>query len=93
MELRCSRDVRVLYTKFASGENRGDSQLRKGRAGVLFVIPAAIILFMALTTQSQNRSSAKKAAAGEKEAGAVKERHLTPRAAEWVDATLRKMSV
>jgi len=67
--------------------------LRKGRAGVLFVIPAAIILFMALTTQSQNRSSAKKAAAGEKEAGAVKERHLNPRAAEWVDATLRKMSV
>jgi beta-N-acetylhexosaminidase len=92
LELRCSRDVRVLYTKFASGETRGDSKLRKGRAGVLSVIPAAIILFMALTTQSQNRSSAEKAAAGEKPE-AVKGQHLTPRAADWVEATLRKMSV
>jgi beta-glucosidase-like glycosyl hydrolase/CubicO group peptidase (beta-lactamase class C family) len=48
---------------------------------------------MAITAQSQNRSSAEKAAAAEKDAAATKARHLTPRAAEWVETTLRKMSV
>jgi beta-glucosidase-like glycosyl hydrolase/CubicO group peptidase (beta-lactamase class C family) len=48
---------------------------------------------MALTAQSQNRPSVEKAAAAGKEAGAIKGRHLTPQAAEWVEATLRKMSV
>jgi len=56
-------------------------------------IPAAIIFFMAITAQSQNRLSARKTAAAEKGAAATKARHLTPRAAEWVEATLRKMSV
>jgi beta-glucosidase-like glycosyl hydrolase/CubicO group peptidase (beta-lactamase class C family) len=80
----------VLYTNFASGEYRGDPQLRKGRAGVLFAIPAAITILMAITAQSQNRSSAEKAASTDKK---PETRHLTLRASEWVEATLRKMSV
>ena len=72
--------------------NRGDSQLRKGRVGVLFVIPAAIIILMALTARSQSRSSAGKAAAAEKQTGTTNARHPTPRASEWVESTLRKMS-
>jgi len=67
--------------------------LRKGRVGVLFVIPAAIIILMALTARSQIRSPAGKAAAAEKQAEATKTRHPTPQASEWVESTLRKMSV
>jgi beta-glucosidase-like glycosyl hydrolase/CubicO group peptidase (beta-lactamase class C family) len=45
---------------------------------------------MAITAQSQNRSSAEKAASTDKK---PETRHLTLRASEWVEATLRKMSV
>jgi len=45
---------------------------------------------MAPTAQSQNRSSAEKVPAAQKRTEA---RRLTPRASEWVEATLRKMSV
>jgi beta-glucosidase-like glycosyl hydrolase/CubicO group peptidase (beta-lactamase class C family) len=48
---------------------------------------------MALTARSQSRSSAGKAAAAEKQTGAENARHPTPRASEWVESTLRKMSV
>jgi beta-glucosidase-like glycosyl hydrolase/CubicO group peptidase (beta-lactamase class C family) len=48
---------------------------------------------MALTARSQSRSSAEKAAAAEKQTGATNPRHLTPQASEWVESTLRKMSV
>jgi len=47
---------------------------------------------MALTARSQSRSSAGKAAAAEKQTGTTNARHPTPRASEWVESTLRKMS-
>ena len=65
--------------------------MRKGRVGVLFVIPAAIIILMALTARSQSRSSTGKAATAEKQE-ATNARHQTARASEWVESTLRKMS-
>jgi beta-N-acetylhexosaminidase len=69
--------------------------LRKGRVGVLFVVPAAIIFLMAHTARTQSRSSAAKATAAEtKSAATSKAAHrLSPAASQWVEATLRKMSV
>src|SRR5712672_4384450 len=72
----------------------GDSHLRKGRFGVLVVIPAAIIFLMAHTARTQSRSSASKPAAAEKKAAPAKSaRRLSPAASQWVESTLRKMSV
>jgi beta-N-acetylhexosaminidase len=70
--------------------------LRKGRLGVLFVIPAAIIFLMAHTARTQSRSSAAKpasAAADKTTAPGQTARRLSPAASQWVEATLRKMSV
>jgi beta-glucosidase-like glycosyl hydrolase/CubicO group peptidase (beta-lactamase class C family) len=47
---------------------------------------------MALTARSQSRSSTGKAATAEKQ-GTTNARHLTPQTSEWVESTLRKMSV
>jgi beta-N-acetylhexosaminidase len=68
--------------------------LRKGRVGVLFVIPA-IIFLMVHTARTQNRSSAPKAGATEKKSslGGKTAQHPSPAASQWVEATLRKMSV
>jgi beta-N-acetylhexosaminidase len=70
--------------------------LRKGRnAGVLLVIPAAIIVLMAHTARSQSRSSAAKSPAVEKKSAQnrVGSARLSPAASQWVEATLRKMTV
>ena len=68
--------------------------MRKGRFGVLVVIPAAILFLMAHTARTQSRSSAAKPAAAEKKSAPAKPvRRLSPAASQWVEATLRKMSV
>jgi len=69
--------------------------LRKGRVGVLFVVPAAIIFLMAHTARTQSRSSAAKTTAAETKSAAPSkaDRRLSPAASQWVEATLRKMSV
>ncbi len=60
----------------------------KGRkAGVLLLIPAALIVFMAHTS-AKMPDLADNAAAKDAET-----RHVTPEANKWVEATLRKMSV
>jgi beta-glucosidase-like glycosyl hydrolase/CubicO group peptidase (beta-lactamase class C family) len=48
---------------------------------------------MAHTARTQNRSSAPKAGAADKKAVAPSGRRLSPAASQWVEATLRKMSV
>jgi beta-N-acetylhexosaminidase len=68
----------------------------KGRsAGVLFLIPAAIILLMVHIAHSQSRStSAETPVAGhENSAKGGEERHVPAVDNKWVEATLRKMSV
>jgi beta-N-acetylhexosaminidase len=68
--------------------------LRKGRVGVLFVIPA-IIFLMAHTARTQSRSPAANPAAAKKkstEPGKTGHR-LSPAASQWVETTLRKMTV
>jgi beta-N-acetylhexosaminidase len=62
--------------------------LRKGRtAGVLFLFPAALIVFMAHT-------SAKIPEVGQKSTAKDWDvRHVSPEAHKWAEATLRKMSV
>src|SRR6267154_2404162 len=73
----------------------GDSHLRKGRVGVLLLIPAAIIFLMAHTARTQSRSSAAKPGAAKKkssEPGKPSQRS-SPAASQWVEATLRKMTV
>ena len=69
--------------------------MRKGRVGVLFVVPAAIIFLMAHTARTQSRSSAAKTTAAETKSAAPSkaDRRLSPAASQWVEATLRKMSV
>jgi beta-N-acetylhexosaminidase len=69
--------------------------LRKGRAGVLFVIPAAIIFLMAHTARTQSRSSAAKTSAAAPKSTSRKNAApgLSPAASQWVETTLRKMSV
>jgi beta-N-acetylhexosaminidase len=76
-------------------ERCGDSHLRRGRAGVLLVLPAAMIFLMAHTAQTQNRSSTAKTAATEPQspAAAKAKHHPGPGASHWVENTLRKMSV
>src|SRR5690242_5751998 len=72
----------------------GDPQLRRGRRGVLFVIPAAILFLMANTAKTQSRSSAAKPAAAQKKTAPTKTSgRLSPVASQWVEATLRKMTV
>jgi beta-N-acetylhexosaminidase len=69
--------------------------LRKGRAGVLFVIPAAIIFLMTHTARTQTRPSPAKSAAQRKSAdpSANTADRLSPAAAQWVEATLSKMTL
>src|SRR5882762_8112684 len=73
----------------------GDSHLRKGRVGVLLLIPAAIIFLMAHTARTQSRSSAAKpGAAKKKSSGPGKpSQRPSPAASQWAEATLRKMTV
>jgi beta-N-acetylhexosaminidase len=67
----------------------------KGRIGVLFVVSVAFIFLMAHTARTQNRSSAAKAGVADKKSPAPTKagRRLSPAASQWVEATLRKMSV
>src|ERR1700728_1849579 len=58
------------------------------RAGVLFVLSAALIVFMAHT--SAKIPDAAQRAAAPKNAGAER---ISPEASKWVEATLQKMSV
>jgi beta-N-acetylhexosaminidase len=69
--------------------------LRKGRVGVLLVIPAAIIFLMAHTARTQSRSSAGNPAAAKKKSTEPGKpvRPLSPATSQWVEATLRKMTV
>jgi beta-N-acetylhexosaminidase len=69
--------------------------LRKGRVGVLFGASAAIIFLMAHTARTQSRSSAAKTTAAETKSAAPSKaaNRLSPAASQWVEATLRKMSV
>ena len=57
------------------------------RAGVLFLIPAALIVFMAHTSAKMPDVAD---GAAPKDAGT---RHVSPEASKWVETTLRKMSV
>jgi beta-N-acetylhexosaminidase len=68
----------------------------KGRsAGVLFLIPAAIILLMVHIAHSQGRSTSTETpvAGRENAAKGAEERHLPAVDNKWVEATLHKMSV
>jgi beta-N-acetylhexosaminidase len=70
--------------------------LTKGRsAGVLFLIPAAIILLMVHIAHSQSRSTSTvtPVAGRENAAKGAEERHLPAVDNKWVEATLHKMSV
>jgi beta-N-acetylhexosaminidase len=68
--------------------------LRKGRAGVLFVIPAALIFLMAHTARTQTPSAAKTTAAEKKPvAPSATTQRLSPAASQWVEATLGKMTL
>ena len=69
--------------------------MRKERVGVLLIISAAIIFLMAHTARTQNRPPAAKAAVAEKKSPAPSKarQRLSPAASQWVEATLRKMSV
>jgi beta-N-acetylhexosaminidase len=58
------------------------------RAGVLFLLPAALIVFMAHTSAKDSDAEQKHAAA--KDGGPAR---LSPEASKWVEATLQKMSV
>jgi beta-N-acetylhexosaminidase len=65
------------------------------RAGVLFLIPAAIIGFMVHIARSQSRASSAQAPLADQRAASrdAVERPLSSEASKWVEATLRKMSV
>jgi beta-N-acetylhexosaminidase len=68
----------------------------KGRStGVLFLIPAAIILFMVHIVHGQSRATSTEtpAAGRENAAKGAEERHLPTVDYKWVESTLRKMSV
>ena len=67
----------------------------KGRVGVLFVIPAALIFLMAHNARTQSRPSAAKSAAAEKKptAPSATAQRLSPAASQWVEATLHKMTL
>ncbi len=68
----------------------------KGRsAGVLFLIPAAILFLMAHIAHSQGRATSIEAPVAGRENAAkdAEERHLPSVDNKWVEATLRKMSV
>jgi beta-N-acetylhexosaminidase len=68
--------------------------LRKGRVGVLLVIPAAIIFLMAHTARTQSRPSpAKSAAEKEPAAPGATAQHTPAAASQWVEATLGKMTL
>ena len=69
--------------------------MRKGRAGVLFVIPAALIFLMAHTARTQSHPSTAKSAAAEKKPVApnATTQRLSPAASLWVEATLGKMTL
>jgi beta-N-acetylhexosaminidase len=58
------------------------------RAGVLFLLPAALIVFMAHTSAKVSDAEQQHAAA--KDGGPAR---LSPEASKWVEATLQKMSV
>jgi beta-N-acetylhexosaminidase len=70
--------------------NRGDSQLGKGRVGVLFVIPAALIFLMAHNARTQSRPPAAEKNSTVPSATAPR---LSPAASQWVEATLGKMTL
>src|SRR3984893_619447 len=68
----------------------------KGRsAGVLFLIPAATIVFMVHIARSQSRLSSEKTSFADREKAAPggELRHLSSTESKWVEATLRGMSV
>jgi beta-N-acetylhexosaminidase len=68
----------------------------KGRsAGVLFLIPAATIVFMVHIARSQSRSSSEKTSFADREKAAPggELRHLSSTESKWVEATLREMSI
>src|SRR5712672_2759125 len=73
----------------------GASHLRKGRVGVLLLIPAAIIFLMAHTARTQSRSSAAKPGAAKKKSSEPGKppKRPSPAASQWVETTLRKMTV
>jgi len=89
--------VRVLYTNPGPGRHSGEFQSMKGRrARFLFLLPFSLLILMAHTARSQNRSttsnkSAPAKSVDAKNAGAPKA--LPPAAGKWVETTLKKMSV
>jgi beta-N-acetylhexosaminidase len=84
--------VRVLYTDKEAVRVAARVFMKKGRrAGFLLLIPCIFFFLMAHTSRSQNRSASAKQTAAAKPATGLKP--LSPAAKQWVDATLRKMSV
>lgn len=87
--------MRVLYTKEASERRAGESVLRRRINGGVLLCGVLTILLMVHTVRSQNRSSTGKTTTTEKKTfnigGAA--RKLSPAANQWVETTLRKMSV
>ena len=89
--------MRVLYTGAGTGRQPGDSHLLKGRGQkvLLFVPLNLLLLFMAHTTRSQNKTSGAEslATAGKPGAASSPAVKLAPAAAEWVETTLGKMTL
>jgi beta-N-acetylhexosaminidase len=82
----------VLYTNKEPVREAGKSHSRKGhRAGFLLLVPCTFLILMAHTARSQNRSAVPKKTATVKPADARKK--LSPTENQWVETTLRKMSV
>lgn len=86
--------MRVLYTNLV-GRNH---VLKKGRAGVLLAVPAAILFLMAHTARTTARKGTTlkqngSAPATGPTAPAGKKVSALPPASQWVEATLRRMSL
>ena len=84
--------MRVLYTNNRTLRAVGNSYSKKGRlARLLLFVPCILLILMAHTARSQNRSTSQYKNAAAKPAAAAKT--LAPAAKQWVDSTLRTMTV
>src|SRR5215472_2535460 len=87
--------MRVCYIQTRHPARPGDRELMKGQsAGVLFATFAALITLMAHNARSQSRSASTKTPASRgKVASKRSATRLSPAAKQWIESTLRRMSL